>query len=392
MKSFLLWFITSVTYTKVLAQCPELPASLDLESIATLPDPFSWYPLPDTGRIATKEDWECRQQHVATLLQQFELGTKPPTLSTVTASFAQGTLSITAANDGKETTFKATITYPSGAGDGPYPAMIAYGGLSIPLPAGVATITFDNGQIAEQNDQSSRGKGAFYDLYGADHSAGAMMAWAWAVSLIVDSLETTPAANIDPTKVGVTGCSRNGKGALVAGAFDSRIALTVAQESGTGGSGCWRLCDAEEGAPEDVQTAGEIVQENVWFSTDFNEYTDQVERLPFDHHLLAGLIAPRALLSLDNAGYQWLGPWSSLGCMEAAHTIWEALGVPGQMGYSLSTDHAHCSFPDEQAEDLSVFIRRFLLGEETNTTVEKNYPGLVFDKGDWIDWDVPNLA
>ncbi|KAG2414798.1 hypothetical protein HFD88_005986 [Aspergillus terreus] len=392
MKYTQLLFVFITTCQGVLAQCPDLPSSLSLEPISTLPDPFSWYPLSKTGRISSKDDFTCRQQHIAALLQRLESGEKPPSPSTVKASFTQNTLSIAASESGKEIAFNVTIKYPSEGGDGPFPAMIAYGALSIPLPAGVATITFDNSQIAEQNDQSSRGKGLFYDLYGTNHTAGAMAAWAWAVSLILDSLESTPEANIAVTKVGVTGCSRNGKGAMVAGALDSRIALTVPQESGTGGSGCWRLCEAEEGAPEKVQTAGEIVQENVWFSTSFNAYTDNVDRLPFDHHMLAGLIAPRALLSLDNAGYQWLGPWSSLGCMQTARMIWEALGVPDHMGYSLSTDHSHCVFPDEQAEDLSVFIRRFLLGEETNTTVQKNYPGISFEKADWVDWEVPTLT
>jgi hypothetical protein len=270
--------------------------------------------------------------------------------------------------------------------------MIAYGGLSIPLPPGVATVTFDNSQIAQQNDQSSRGKGLFYTLYGANHPAGATMAWAWATSLIIDRLEATPAARINTARIGVTGCSRNGKGALVAGAFDSRIALTVPQESGTGGSGCWRLAAASEGAPQNVQTAGEIVQENVWFSTAFNTYANNIDRLPFDHHMLAGLIAPRGLLSIDNAGYQWLGPWSSLGCMGTARLIWQAMGVPDRMGYSMSTNHPHCSFPDQQRGDLFAFINRFLLGMEVNTTVQKNYAGIVFDSKPWVNWQVPTLT
>lgn len=270
--------------------------------------------------------------------------------------------------------------------------MIAYGGLSIALPPGVAAITFDNSQIAQQNDQSSRGQGLFYTLYGANHSAGALMAWAWATSLIIDRLEATPAARINTSRIGVTGCSRNGKGALVAGAFDSRIALTVPQESGTGGSGCWRLAAASEGAPQNVQTAGEIVQENVWFSTAFNAYANDEDRLPFDHHMLAGLIAPRGLLSIDNAGYQWLGPWSSLGCMGTARLVWQAMGVPDRMGYSMSTNHPHCSFPDQQREDLFAFINRFLLGMEVNTTVQKNYAGIAFDNKPWVNWQVPNLT
>lgn len=41
-----------------------------------------------------------------------------------------------------------------------------------------------------------------------------MIAWAWGVSALIDTLEDSSDANIDTTKLGVTGCSRNGKGAL----------------------------------------------------------------------------------------------------------------------------------------------------------------------------------
>ncbi|KAJ6168352.1 hypothetical protein N7497_001195 [Penicillium chrysogenum] len=239
-----------------------------------------------------------------------------------------------------------------------------------------------NHHLRQQPDRAAKrpkqsGKGLFYTLYGADHPAGAMMAWAWATSLIIDRLEATPAARINTARIGVTGCSRNGKGTLVAGAFDSRIALTVPQESGTGGSGCWRLAAASEGAPQDVQTAGEIVQENVWFSTAFNTYANDVDRPPFDHHMLAGLIAPRGLVSIDNAGYQWLGPWSSLGCMGTARLIWQAMGVPDRMG---------------SGGDLFAFINRFMLGMEVNTTVQKNYAGIAFDSKPWVNWQVPTLT
>jgi hypothetical protein len=54
---------------------------------------------------------------------------------------------------------------------------------------------------------------------------------AWGVSRVIDALETTPAANIKADRLGVTGCSRLGKGALMIGAMDSRIALTIPQET-----------------------------------------------------------------------------------------------------------------------------------------------------------------
>ena len=327
---------------------------------------------------------------MAALLQKYELGTKPPRPSQVSASLSGSTLNIQASENGKSVSFSVDISLPSG-GQGPYPAVIAYGFPSIPLPSGVATITLNNGEIAAQSGGSSRGQGKFYDLYGSQHSAGALMAWAWAVSLVIDGLEST-SSNIDTTRLGITGCSRNGKGAFVAGAFDSRIALTIPQESGTGGSGCWRLDDAERGAPQNVQTAGEIVQENVWFSTRFNQYANRVPILPYDHHMLAGLISPRALISIDNVGYQWLGPWASWGCMGAAHKIWEALGVPDHMGYSMSSNHPHCQFPNQQQGDLFAFINKFLLDKDTNTEVHSNYGGVNFPMDQWIDWSVPKLA
>lgn len=133
-------------------------------------------------------------------------------------------MKLTLFQGGKSISFTAKISGNSGT---KVPAIIAYGGASIPIPAGVATITFNNDDMAAQQDKSSRGKGKFYNLYGASHSAGAMSAWAWGVSRIIDALESTTGHNIDTTKIGVTGCSRNGKGAMVAGAFDDRIALTV---------------------------------------------------------------------------------------------------------------------------------------------------------------------
>ena len=45
---------------------------------------------------------------------------------------------------------------------------------------------------------------------------------------------------IDLKHIAVTGCSYAGKMALFAGAFDERVALTIAQESGGGGATSWR--------------------------------------------------------------------------------------------------------------------------------------------------------
>lgn len=113
--------------------------------------------------------------------------------------------------------------------------------------------------MAEQTSGASRGVGQFYDLYGVNATASSMTAWVWGVSRIIDMLENTPEARINTNKIAMTGCSRNGKGVLMAGAYEPRIALTIPQESGSGGDACWRLSLYEQTEGAVVQTATEIV-------------------------------------------------------------------------------------------------------------------------------------
>lgn len=170
----------------------------------------------------------------------------------------------------------------------------------------------------------------------------------------------------------VTDCSRNGKGALIAGAFDESIVLTIPQESGSGGDTYWRLSDAEQAEGYVVQTSGEIVRENVWFALVFNVFAQHnTSWLPFDHHMLAGLIAPRALLAIENTEVVWLSPQSIYGYMTAAHKIWEALGIADHMGVTQAGNHSHCAFPAEQQPELTAYFERFLLDCQADTTVFK---------------------
>ncbi|KAG6841068.1 carbohydrate-binding module 1 [Blastosporella zonata] len=370
--------------------CTPLAKSISLTSNAKLPDPFKFV---SGTRAATKADWECRREEISQLFQTYELGTLPPKPQTVGATYSGNTLTINVAEAGKSISFTVTISTPSGA-TAPYPALIAYGGLSIPTPSGVAIITYNNDDMAAQVDTTSRGKGKFYTIYGASHNASAMTAWAWGVSRIIDALEITPSTNINLQRIGVTGCSRNGKGALVAGAFDQRIALTIPQESGSGGAGCWRISDDTLASGITTQTASEIVGENVWFSLLFNPYATQVDVLPFDHHMLSALIAPRALLIIDNTGIDWLGPRSVWGCQKTANSVWRALGVADSMGVSQVGNHAHCAFPSSEQGDLDAFVNKFLKGQNTNTNIIKTdgANNLGFVEANYIDWTVPTLT
>jgi hypothetical protein len=358
-----------------------VPSTFPNTSNSKLPDPFKFF---NGNKVATKADWECRQKEVSAAMQSQELGTLPTT-ATVTAS-GTSTLQITASDGGKSISFSVSIKKPSGTG--PFPAIIAYGAASIPIPAGVATITYNNDDIAQQNSQSSRGKGKFFDLYGSGHSAGATTAWAWGVDRIMDALEKVD-TGIDPKRVGVTGCSRNGKGAFVAAALVPRIALGIPQESGSGGAACWRISDSEKAAGKNIQTSSEIIGENVWFSKNFDTFATKSSTLATDHHQLAGLVAPRGLIVIENE-IDWLGPVSTTACMKASRLIYKALGVPDNMGFTGSGNHAHCSFPSNQQADLTAYINKFLLNQTANTANIERGPAA--DVSKYIDWTAPMLT
>ena len=256
-------------------------------------------------------------------------------------------------------------------------------------------MNYDNSGMAQQNDQSSRNVGLFFNLYGANATASSMTAWVWGVSRIIDVLETMPQAHINTKRIAVTGCSRNGKGALMAGAFEPRIALTIPQESGSGGDACWRLSLFEQNEGSVVQTATEIVQENVWFSTNFDNYVNDLGTLPFDHHSLAALVAPRPMISYENTDFVWLSPLSSFGCMSAAHTVYEALGIPDFHGFEQIGGHAHCAWPASLSPTLNAFFDRFLLdkkGVDTNFFATNGlFNNVTWNAKSWMPWSTPRL-
>lgn len=120
---------------------------------------------------------------------------------------------------------------------------------------------------------------------------GALRAWAWGVSRMVDLFEARKEFKVDAKKIAVEGVSRFGKAAIVAQAFDTRISVGFIGSSGEGGTKLHRHIFGE--ALENLAggmhwwTAGNLMK----YASSDPEKT--VADLPVDSHQLIALCAPR---------------------------------------------------------------------------------------------------
>jgi hypothetical protein len=115
------------------------PATIPTFNNTRLPNPFI---LNDGRPVTSVEDWACRRAQISALIQGYEAGFLPPKPEIVRANFTQsgssGVLGVTAGFSNKTISFSSTINFPSGnvPANG-WPLLIAYDGLSIPVPNGV---------------------------------------------------------------------------------------------------------------------------------------------------------------------------------------------------------------------------------------------------------------
>jgi hypothetical protein len=124
---------------------------------------------------------------------------------------------------------------------------------------------------------------------------GALRAWAWGVSCLIDYFQANSDTGVDATKVCITGVSRYGKAALLTTAFDTRVAAGFVASSGAGGAKLFR------------RDFGELLENLAgrggyhWMAGNFLKYAADeatfgkktVADLPVDQHQLIALCAPR---------------------------------------------------------------------------------------------------
>jgi hypothetical protein len=361
---------------------PTLPAASALTTNAAFPNPFK---MADGTAITTKAQWKCKVEEVRAQIEKYVMGDKMRN-ATVAATMSGTKMAIVISAGGKSVTLNVTVTKPSGAG--PFPAIIGYGGGNINGYSGLAVATINYSPFDVASEGSGRGKGLYYDLYGSSATAGELMAWAWGVSRIIDAVAANPSFGIDAKHIAVTGCSRYGKGAFMAGVMDQRIKLTIPQESGSGGVAAWRLIPVNSASQPISSTASE----QYWLRADFpNTFNSAPGKLPFDNHETVAMTIPNGMLILDN-GIDWLGPMNGYGSAVAGLEIYKAMGHTEALTYTLDAgSHTHCSQPSDQDHWVKSYVQKYLLGGAGETAKIEAPSTATFDKTKWIDWTTPTL-
>lgn len=160
---------------------------------------------------------------------------------------------------------------------------------------------------------------------------GALRAWAWGASEILDYLERDKA--VDAKRVGIEGVSRYGKAALVTMAFDTRFAVVLVGSSGEGGAKLSRRNFGE--ALENLAGTGEYH----WMAGNFMKYgaaesifgSKNPGDLPVDAHELIALCAPRLVFISygipERGDAKWLDQQGSFMATIAAGPVYRVLGA-----------------------------------------------------------------
>jgi hypothetical protein len=279
MSQLLFWMAVAVYLTTAsAAKSADFPPIDRLPSRPALPDPLTMF---DGSRVTTSDDWfRKRRPEIRALFEYYEYGlapAPPPQVAATTVRHEPRYFGGKASLDEVRITFGPNGTPPINlllvvpvkrtpapvfvalnfcgnhavlndpvialpdawvpdsckgctnhrATDAGRGAQAAAWAVESAIDRGYAIATFYDGDIDPDKNDFTDGVHPHYFAPGQtaprEHDWGTIRAWAWGLSRVVDYLETR--SDIDHSRICATGHSRLGKTALVAAAFDDRIAL-----------------------------------------------------------------------------------------------------------------------------------------------------------------------
>ena len=375
------------------------------ELLAKLPDPFLF---EDGHRVSSPAEWEARRAEIYRSAVELQYGTiaPAPEFLEVEATYLGGrgqvsSYRITTGTRENPVSFRMQLYLPSrhvfDYENGKLPPVIIDGDLCFgtgpkpyyaenpPHTQGIALAVFDRTELAHDVQGEGRGKGQLYRTY-PDYTFGAIGAWAWGYSRVVDALELLGLT--DPDMIIFTGHSRGAKTAALAGVLDQRAAIVNPNATCAGACGCYRLhieASYMGGAVRRSETLADLWGAfPFWIGEGMADYTQKETELPFDAHMLKAMIAPRTLFVSEAAGDIWSNPVGSWQTTRAAGEVFDFLGASDNLfWYFRPGDHFHT------ATDMQMLIN--LIQHKTQgEPLDEKFFTLPFEPTEPIyDWRAP---
>lgn len=368
------------------------------EVLGKLPDLFT---LDDGRPVRSLDDWRERRGELYRTAVELQYGEIPPApefleLDPLCLPNTPGRMNIwriTTGTRAHPVSFTMYAHVPKGKG--PYPVVIdgdlCYACMQDPVISdkfaerGIMLVKFNRDEIVP-DIRSPKRTGNLYETY-ADRNFGALAAWAWGYSRVLDALESLGIA--DMSCVTFTGLSRGGKAALLAGVLDERATIVNPEATCAGSGSCYRIhmkALTEDGRELRSETLKDIVNAFPdWFGPGMKAYEDDEASLPFDSHSLKALLAPRVFFDSQAESDIWSGPVNTYQTSIAALEVWKMYGKPENvLWYWRSGGHAHTP------EDFDMLIE--VIERERNGTPLKSekFMRLPFEAPEPIfDWKAP---
>ncbi len=371
--------------------------------IKSFPDPFEFN---NGTSVKTEGDWQVRREEIKELLLDKEYGHMPGRPDSIHAKLESSeerddgstlneiTLKIIPFNNTPKDYIEVSVWEFIPEGKGPFPTIVQ-ASKGIEDDETIINKVIDRDFILVcynvlDLDPDVKGddvEGPCQEIYGDDYDWGSVAMWAWGGMRVADYLLEEPWViasdgfpDIDSDALIITGHSRRGKAALLAGALDERFTMVVPNGSGCGGAGSFLvqgyLCETISAitAPEKFFA---------WFQEDFNKYGNNEEDLDFDQHFLLALVAPRIIISTNAFEDFWANPTGTQAIHEAVAPVFEFLdaeensGIVYRHGY-----HSHLA-PD--FEVILDFAEKRLLDED----ISGNFYMTPYDLDITLDYEAP---
>lgn len=306
----------------------EPPPLEKLTASPGLPDLFTF---ADGSKVADVKDWQSRREEMKAMIQYYQYGSIPPRPDSVSvfSSIVKRHKSekgeehwITLSIDSKHQLKMRMVLYLPDKGSSPFPVVIREEGTlgrteAIPmfLENGYAFIEYARHDLdPDKKDTVGPAQKAY-----SDYDWATLAVWAWGGMRVLDYLESR--SDIDMKRVAITGHSRGGKMALLAGALDERFTMVVPNGSGAGGAGASRILGPG------AESIG-MNDKPHWYSERIQWFGGREDKLPIDQHFLKALVAPRILLCTESLDDLFANPWGTQVTSMAARDVYKFLDAP----------------------------------------------------------------